>query len=74
MWQYLFRLRRVQLVLEEAWATLQALQHPTEGGSGGSAGQPPRLSGPLRVQLWQLRQRMAHFTENLQMYLQVSVG
>ncbi len=66
VWQYLFRLRRVQLALEGAWATLQALQHPaaTVGGA-------PRLSQALRSQLWQLRHRMAHTIHNLQMYAQV---
>lgn len=72
VWQYLFRLRRVQLALEGAWAELQAVQHP--GGSGGAAARAAgeaRLPPVLRVQLWQLRQRMSHFIHNLTMYTQV---
>lgn len=60
----------MQLSLEDAWATLQALQHPPSGA--GAAPPRPRLSQRLRQQVWQLRQRMAHFFHNLQMYAQVS--
>ena len=80
VWQYLFRLKRVQLELDAAWAALQTLQRRSAGGSelaaavvgaGAGAGAPPRLPGALRVSLWQQRQRMAHFIGNLQMYIQV---
>ena len=84
LWQYCLRLKRVQLALEEAWATLQALRHrrpedeDVEGvGVGavgvGPAGEARRLPPSLVAQLWQLRQRCAHFVGNLQLYVQMDV-
>lgn len=68
LWQHLFRLRRVQLALEGAWASLQAMQHrkPEDGG-------PPRLPGGLRASLWQLRLEQQHFVNNMILYLSMDV-
>eukprot|EP00887_Chlorella_sp_A99_P007191 scaffold2.g7191.t1 len=97
LWQYCFRLRRVQAALDETWVTLQALQHLKQEGrelgaaaaeaavpaaehgedDGGPAGAAllagRRLPPSLAAQLWQLRQRMAHFVGNLQLYVQMDV-
>lgn len=61
LWQFLFRLRRVHLKLEHSWATLSTLQPEKD------------LPGPLFSHLWQLRQKMAHFISNLQMYCHLDV-
>lgn len=67
VWQYLFRLRRVQLKLQDAWAILQALQHPSLALMEDAS----QLPHQIQMQLCQLRQQMNHFVLNLQMYTQV---
>ena len=63
MFQYLFRLKRMQLELDRTWAVMssrkdsgQALAHRTPPGA---------------IPLWQVRSHMAHFINNLQLYIQV---
>lgn len=71
LWQYIFRLKRLQLDLEAVWASLQALGRPARHGRGG--GSTPAVPPALRRQLGQLRQRMAHFAANLTLYVQLDV-
>lgn len=61
MFQYLFRLKRLQLELELSWAALK-------NQAGRRAGAGPRGSPPL----WQVRSHMAQFVNNLQLYIQAS--
>jgi gamma-tubulin complex component 4 len=61
LWQLFFRLRRVHLKLEHSWATLSTLQPEID------------LPGHLFSHLWQLRQKMAHFISNLQIYCHMDV-
>jgi gamma-tubulin complex component 4 len=70
LWQYMFRLKRAQLDLEAAWAALQAMARPGRTGARAAAAHAPRA---LRLQLSQLRQRMAHFVANLALYVQLDV-
>lgn len=69
MWQYLFRLKRVQRALQSCWAALCVLRRREAAAVGG----PPPLPRALRLGLWQQRQRMAHLVDSLGMYLQVDV-
>ncbi|PSC73303.1 DNA polymerase alpha catalytic subunit [Micractinium conductrix] len=68
LWQHMFRLRRVQQALEDAWATLQALQHRKPEDD-----RLPRLPGALRAALWRERQQQHHFVRNLWLYLSMDV-
>ncbi|PRW61252.1 gamma-tubulin complex component 4-like protein [Chlorella sorokiniana] len=68
LWQHMFRLRRVQLALEGAWATLQALQHRKAEDDS-----LPRLPPALRTALWQERQQQHHFVNNMVLYLSMDV-
>lgn len=68
LWQHMFRLRRVQLALEEAWATLQALQHRKPEDD-----RLPRVPAALRTALSQERQHQHHFVSNLALYLSMDV-
>ncbi|KAL4434808.1 hypothetical protein ABPG77_005335 [Micractinium sp. CCAP 211/92] len=71
LWQHMFRLRRVQLGQEEAWATLQALQHRKAGDDS-----LPRVPAALRAALSQERQQQHHFVRqarNLALYLSMDV-
>ncbi|CAD7697778.1 unnamed protein product [Ostreobium quekettii] len=65
MFQYLLRLKRVQLGLEEAWQSMCSRNWRGDTRSGGVSSS--------RLPLWQLRQHMAHFITNLQIYIQVDV-
>jgi hypothetical protein len=60
VFQYLVRLKRAQLLLEDAWATLRVRRrlHAAPASS---------------ARLLQLRQHMAHLVTNLQIYFQVRV-
>lgn len=82
LFQFLMRLKRVQLKLEAAWQSLHALhthagrseqaqqeQHRGLGaGAAGAAGVAG--SGRLR-QLYLIRHHMSHLIANLQIYIQV---
>lgn len=68
LWQLMFRLKRVQLDLEAAWALLSSLERPQKGH-----GRRQAVSRQALVQFSQLRQRMAHFVTSLQTYLRVDV-
>jgi gamma-tubulin complex component 4 len=57
LFQYLLRLKRVGLGLEDAWGALRR----------GRAGLQEGVLG----QLWHVRQHMAHMVNNLQIYVQV---
>lgn len=57
LFQYLLRLKRVGLGLEDAWGSLKRGQLAAQGGGVG--------------QLWHVRQHMAHMINNLQIYVQV---
>eukprot|EP00884_Botryococcus_braunii_P020473 jgi/Botrbrau1/7109/Bobra.0165s0127.1 len=59
LFQYLLRLKRVGLGLEDAWGALKR----------GRAGVQEGVLG----QLWHVRQHMAHMVNNLQIYVQVDV-
>jgi hypothetical protein len=58
----------VQLALEGAWATLQALQHRKAEDDS-----LPRLPPALRTALWQERQQQHHFVNNMVLYLSMDV-
>jgi len=59
VFQYLVRLKRLQLELEESWALMRIQRKsPSHGG---------------RSRLMNLRQQMAHLITNLQIYFQVDV-
>lgn len=58
MFQYLFRLKRLQLDLEEGWAALKSQRQ---------ALRPAHNSAPL----WHVRAHMAHYVNNLLLYIQV---
>ena len=60
MFQYLFRLKRLQLELEEAWAALK-------GGR-----ESPPVVGSGSAPLWHVRAHMAHYINNLLIYIQVN--
>ena len=63
LFQYLFRLKRMQLELETTWAALGGHRAKAEeGGTSRGTAAPP---------LWQVRGHMAHFINNLQLYIQV---
>ncbi|KAL4856683.1 Gamma-tubulin complex component 4 [Chlorella vulgaris] len=68
LWQHMLRLRRAQLALEGAWATLQAFQRckPTDDSL-------PRLPAALRAALYQERQEQHHFVSNMTRYLSMDV-
>eukprot|EP00955_Chlamydomonas_euryale_P068534 360147-Chlamydomonas_euryale.AAC.4 len=77
LFQFLMRLKRVQLRLEGAWQKLHVLYTRggceaaggDDGGGGGGNGE-----GRSRVQqLYLLRHHMAHLVSNLQIYIQVRV-
>jgi gamma-tubulin complex component 4 len=59
VFQYLVRLKRAQLLLEDAWATLRTRRRLHVGFPAS------------RARLLQLRQHMAHLVTNLQIYFQV---
>lgn len=61
LFQYLLRLKRLQLALEDALGTLRLLR-----------ARDPAASARLRV-LWNLRHNMAHAMANLQIYVQADV-
>ena len=63
MFQYLFRMKRMQVELERAWVAMGSQRGSSLAASwDGSAGLAP---------LWQVRSHMAHFINNLQLYIQV---
>lgn len=68
LWQHMFRMRRVQQALEEAWAALQALHHrkPEDDTL-------PRVPGALRSALSQERLQQHHFVSNMTLYLSMDV-
>jgi gamma-tubulin complex component 4 len=78
VFQYLVRLKRVQLELERAWAT--AMQSDKRDAAA-QLRAPPRL--PPRAQqaaadrqrarrsMWRVRQHMSYLATNLQFYIQV---
>jgi hypothetical protein len=60
LFQYLLRLKRVGLGLEEAWGVLRRGQ----GGATANGAAP----------LWHVRHHMAHMINNLQIYVQVCLS
>jgi hypothetical protein len=60
LFQYLLRLKRVGLGLEEAWGVLRRGQ----GGATANGAAP----------LWHVRHHMAHMINNLQIYVQVRLS
>jgi len=65
LFQYLLRLKRMQLELETTWAALGGHRARAEEGATARRGAPPLPP------LWQVRSHMAHFINNLQLYIQV---
>lgn len=65
MFQYLFRMKRVQLELDRAWAAMGSQRSSFQATSQGLA----KGASPL----WKVRSHMAHFMNNLQLYIQVGI-
>lgn len=65
IFQYLFRLKRMQLELDKAWLTF--------GGARGSF-RAASETLPDSQPLWHVHSHMAHFMNNLQLYLQVEIS
>ncbi|KAG1679668.1 hypothetical protein FOA52_006185 [Chlamydomonas sp. UWO 241] len=85
LFQFLMRLKRVQLRLEGAWQALHALythaapmgadggrSHGRDSAGTGGGGGGCERDGRL-TQLYLLRHHMAHLVTNLQIYIQVDV-
>lgn len=79
VFQYLVRLKRVQLALESAWATAMqrdkadtaALLRPNAAHTPGARqAAADRQRG--RRTMWRVRQHMSYLITNLQFYIQVS--
>jgi gamma-tubulin complex component 4 len=78
VFQYLVRLKRVQLELERAWAT--AMQRDKRDAAA-QLRAPPRLPPGAqqaaadrqraRRSMWRVRQHMSYLVTNLQFYIQV---
>lgn len=70
MWQYLIRLKRMQLRLDTAWAVLHSTRLQLSMNDR-STSRLSLLPEWVRTGLWQMRQRMGHFFTNMLMYIQV---
>lgn len=64
MFQYLFRLKRMQLELDRAWGVMGGAKSSFQAASGNALDTHP---------MWQVRSHMAHFMNNLQLYSQVGI-
>ena len=67
LFQYLFRLRRVQFELDTAWAGLRTAAKTSGGGTAVSD-----VGGGFAA-AWRLRHDMSHLVNNLLIYIQVDV-
>ena len=67
LFKLLLRLRRVEDSLHTAWSVMRS----TDTGRGASNGSPAPDAARW-LPLWRLRSQMAHFVNNLQIYLQVT--
>ena len=72
LFQFLMRLKRVQLRLESAWQGLHSLSIHKGGGGGAVAGTDPTYRQRLR-DVQHLRHHMSHLVSNLQIYIQLDV-
>eukprot|EP00899_Mesostigma_viride_P015699 jgi/Mesvir1/2412/Mv22150-RA.1 len=74
VFQFLMRLKRVQILLEAAWKRGMTGDRSGagagKGGAGGSGGQSRRGQ---RMAVWRLRHHMTYLITNLQYYIQVDV-
>lgn len=66
VFQYLLRLKRIQLELEKSWA--QAMQQDRDDTAN-----KRRDSRQQRMPMWRVRQHMTYLITNLQFYIQVDV-
>ena len=64
LFQYLFRLKRMQLEVDKAWLTIN--------GARGSIQEAPGTA-PRSQSLWHVHSHIAHFMTNLQTYVQVQI-
>jgi len=64
VFQYLLRLKRIQLELEKSWA--QAMQQDRA-----DTAEQRRDSRQQRMPMWRVRQHMTYLITNLQFYIQV---
>eukprot|EP00898_Chlorokybus_atmophyticus_P000917 jgi/Chlat1/1826/Chrsp138S02145 len=72
VFQYLFRLKRLQLMLDHAWVV--ARQKDQAGGGNTTTNNNNTLNrARLFMPVWRLRQHMAYLVTNLQYYIQVDV-
>ena len=68
MFQYLFRLERMQLELKRCWTSMSEQTRQTGRGKAVLSS----LAVPAGMpSLWQVRTHMAHVISNLQLYIQV---
>jgi len=72
LWQFMFRLKRVQADLEVAWASIAALGR-CQVNRQSQVSSKAQLPRPALTLLAQVRQRMAHFAASLAVYLRVDV-
>ncbi|EFJ37238.1 hypothetical protein SELMODRAFT_77770 [Selaginella moellendorffii] len=71
VFQYLLRLKRIQLELEKSWAkAMQRDRRESRGRQKNHKKDDPKVSG---MPTWRLRQHMAYLITNLQFYIQVDV-
>lgn len=71
MFQYLFRLERMQLELKRCWTAMSSHGPTRRTGLPGEIWRGPQAPEGL-PSLWRVRSHMAHLIGNLQLYIQVS--
>ncbi|KAJ7518689.1 hypothetical protein O6H91_20G003500 [Diphasiastrum complanatum] len=75
VFQYVLRLKRIQLELEKSWA--EAMQHDRadaiEARKEPVSGSTAKQRRQQRMPMWRVRQHMAYLITNLQFYIQVDV-
>eukprot|EP00210_Caulerpa_lentillifera_P000039 g38.t1 len=73
LFQFLIKLKRIQLELEEAWQTMCSHRVRDDHRLERQSGRRQFFLTPSRKELTQIRHHMTHFITNLQVYLQHDV-
>ncbi|KAG0625267.1 hypothetical protein M758_2G041200 [Ceratodon purpureus] len=73
VFQYLLRLKRIQLELEKSWAQAMQQDRADTADQRRDGHQQRRESRQLRMPMWRVRQHMTYLITNLQFYIQVDV-
>lgn len=71
MFQYLLRLKRIQLELEKSWAQAMQQDRADTADQRRDSRQQRRESRQQRMPMWRVRQHMTYLITNLQFYIQV---